>query len=87
MQCKINANQDENCDIFRTLKLRVGSDLKRLAKPSPWSGNAIFHRLKPAFISLRRGSLSLCASLQAKAGGGGGIILSCALALELELRF
>ena len=27
MQCKINANQDENCDIFRMLKLRVGSDL------------------------------------------------------------
>ncbi len=49
MQCKVNANQDENCDIFRTLKLRVG------------------------FLSLRRGSLSLCASLQAKAGGRGGI--------------
>src|SRR3989442_12893133 len=33
----------------------------------------MFRKVRPAFVSLRRGSLRFCASLQANAGGWGGI--------------
>src|SRR6266513_407238 len=35
----------------------------------------MFRKVRPAFVSLRRGSLRFCASLQANAGGWGGITL------------